>query len=135
MKGTEVLTIEEWRNLRKSKPGQKREKGQAHPQLDKIKADLHYGGIPYVEEYEFALEAGRKFRFDVAFPEHKIAIEYEGIYSGKSRHTTASGYTEDTEKYNLAQELGWIVLRFTAKNYEAAATRVRKIIEKRNANR
>ena len=71
--------------------------------------------IKYETEYKF-LET-RKFRFDWAIPSHKIAIEYEGIFSNKSRHTSLTGYTNDCEKYNLAVQNGWKVLRYTAKNY------------------
>lgn len=61
---------------------------------------------------------GRRFRFDWAVPTLKLAIEYEGIYGrGRSRHTTVTGYTKDTEKYNLATLHDWTVLRYTAKNY------------------
>lgn len=71
--------------------------------------------IKYETEYKF-LET-RKFRFDWAIPSMNIAIEYEGIFSEKSRHTSLSGYTNDCEKYNLAVQNGWKVLRYTAKNY------------------
>lgn len=60
----------------------------------------------------------RKFRFDWAIESEKIAIEYEGIFSRKSRHTTVGGYSRDVEKYNLASSLGWTVYRYTAKNYQ-----------------
>lgn len=70
----------------------------------------------YLTELQF--DSARKFRFDWAIPEHKIAIEYEGIISEKSGHTTISGYTKDCEKYNLAIKNGWRVLRYTALNYE-----------------
>lgn len=66
-------------------------------------------------EHRFCPE--RKWRFDWSFNEQKVAVEYEGLMSKKSRHTTISGFTGDTEKYNRAQELGWVVLRFTALNY------------------
>lgn len=71
-------------------------------------------GIFVTKEYLF--HPTRKWRFDFALVDQKIAIEYEGIMAGKSRHTTISGYTGDTEKYNAAAELGWTVLRFTVKN-------------------
>lgn len=67
---------------------------------------------------EFPFHPARMHRFDWAFLEIKVAIEYEGIHSAKSRHTTVSGYSADTEKYNLAIELGWEVIRYTAKTYE-----------------
>jgi very-short-patch-repair endonuclease len=68
-----------------------------------------------VEEFKFA--PGRRFRADYAIPEHKLLIEYEGVFSAKSRHTTPVGYTRDCEKYNLAATLGYRVLRYTALNY------------------
>lgn len=74
-------------------------------------------GVRMLVEFQFDLK--RRFRFDFALPDHRIAIEYEGIFGGgKSRHTTVTGYTKDTEKYNLAAVNGWRVLRYTAKNYQ-----------------
>lgn len=60
----------------------------------------------------------KDWRFDWAFPEQKIAVEYEGIVTSKSRHTTLKGYTGDCEKYNSAMKLGWKVFRYTALNYK-----------------
>jgi len=68
-----------------------------------------------VEEHKFS---HRKFRFDWCIPEQKIAIEYNGIMSRKSRHTTVGGYSRDMTKINLAQSLGWIVYQYTPLNYE-----------------
>lgn len=62
---------------------------------------------------EYRFHPGRKWRFDIAFPQRKIAIEYEGIMTGKSRHTTITGFARDCEKYNEAVIAGWRVLRFT----------------------
>ncbi len=72
-------------------------------------------GIEYTTEFKF--DSIRIFRFDIAIPNIKVAIEYEGINSKKSGHTTMTGYTKDCEKYNLAQVQGWRVLRYTALNY------------------
>lgn len=83
--------------------------------LRHIKQTLQLLNIPFVTEFKF--HATRKFRFDVAFPEHKLALEYEGLVSEKSRHTTITGYTRDCDKYNEAVLLGWKVFRFTAINY------------------
>jgi len=86
------------------------------PQLMEMKMFLRCENIPFEAEYKFSDK--RKFRFDIAFPEKKIAVEYEGIFAGKSRHTNVMGYSKDTEKYNLAGSLGWTVLRYTAMNYK-----------------
>ena len=66
-----------------------------------------------VRELRFA--PPRLFRFDFAWPELKVAVEIEGGLYGKSRHTTVGGFNKDCEKYNLAVENGWRVLRFTEK--------------------
>jgi len=78
-----------------------------------IKA-LNTVGIQCKTEYVF--HPRRMFRFDiVVLPiENKIAIEYEGIFSEKSRHTTFRGYPEDCKKYRLATILGWRILRYTS---------------------
>lgn len=72
--------------------------------------------LEFVEEYKF--HPTRKWRFDWAITERRIAIEYEGLMSEKSRHTTKKGFTGDTDKYNEAQIRGWKVIRVTALNYK-----------------
>lgn len=67
-------------------------------------------------EYDFDTE--RMWRFDWAILRKKIAFEYEGLNSKKSRHTTKTGYTGDTEKYNEATRQGWRVYRYTALNHK-----------------
>jgi len=62
----------------------------------------------------------RRWRFDLAILPLKIAIEYEGIMGApRSRHTSATGYTGDANKYNESQLHGWLVLRFTALNIKS----------------
>lgn len=60
---------------------------------------------------EFQFCPSRKWRFDFAFPDYKIAIECEGGLAG-GRHCMVGGYLADMEKYNTAAILGWAVLRF-----------------------
>jgi hypothetical protein len=63
---------------------------------------------------EYRFHPVRRWRFDWAFPDQKIAIEWEGITSFKSGHLTLGGYTANCEKYNWAAILGWKVIRVTA---------------------
>jgi hypothetical protein len=83
-----------------------------------------------IAEYKF--HPKRKWRFDFALfrknGDKLCAIEYEGLNSCKSRHTTITGYTGDTEKYNAAQLEGWKVLRYTALNYKNVLIDLNKII-------
>jgi very-short-patch-repair endonuclease len=68
-------------------------------------------GMKVVEEHQF--HSKRKFRFDYAIPQLKIAIEQEGgIYNGKA-HGSIKGILRDMEKYSLAASEGWLILRFT----------------------
>ncbi len=80
-------------------------------------------------EREFFFAKPRRWKFDFAVPDNKIGIEYEGINSKKSRHTTLTGYTGDTDKYNAAQALGYKILRFTALNYRTVLKELEKNIE------
>jgi hypothetical protein len=73
-------------------------------------------GLIVCPEFRFTVE--RKFRFDWAIPSLEIGIEYEGINSDKSGHTTFLGFSENCIKYNLATVEGWDILRYTAKNYK-----------------
>lgn len=84
--------------------------------LQAIENFLKIAGIKYETEYRF--DEVRRFRLDCAIVEKKIAIEYEGLMSKKSRHTTISGYVGDCKKYNFAQIRGWKILRYTAVNYK-----------------
>ena len=65
-------------------------------------------------EREFKFHKTRCWRLDFAFSDFKIAIEYEGIFSKKSRHLTPAGFSNDCEKYNELSMQGWVILRFTA---------------------
>lgn len=89
---------------------------------------LQKSGLEFQEEYKF--DEVRKFRFDWAIEELKLGIEYEGIFSEKSGHTTISGYTKDVTKYNLATKLGWQILRYTAENYLDIENDLKLLIEK-----
>lgn len=55
----------------------------------------------------------RKWRFDWAVPEYKLAVEYNGSVWTQGRHTRGQGYINDREKMNEAQLAGWLVLELT----------------------
>lgn len=68
-------------------------------------------GAECVKEYKF--HDTRRWRFDYAFPEYKIAVEIDGGVWNYGRHNRAKGYIADMEKFNEAAKLGWVVLKFT----------------------
>ncbi len=66
-------------------------------------------GVQHEREYRF--HPKRRWRFDAAFPEAKVAIEIEGGVWIRGRHNRASGFLKDCEKYNEAAALGWRIIR------------------------
>lgn len=81
------------------------------------KTDL---GVVCVKEYQF--HPKRKWRFDYAIPEHKIALEVEGGVWTYGRHTRPQGFLGDIEKYNTATLMGWRVFRTTPEELYCMAT-------------
>lgn len=69
-------------------------------------------GLP-VPEPEFFFAKPRRWRFDWAWPDCKLAVEQEGGIFIRGRHTRGAGYVNDMAKYNAAALAGWRVLRFT----------------------
>lgn len=108
----QTMSARQWQEHMKRKP--KKTIKSSHS--SDIAMMLRLARIEFVVEYCFHPQ--RKWRFDFAILDRKIAIEYEGIHSGKSRHTTRSGYASDVEKYRESAKLGWTVLRYTAKDYK-----------------
>lgn len=73
--------------------------------------DLH---VECVKEFRFSKT--RRWRFDYALPDYKIAIEVEGGIWKYGRHNRATGFIKDIEKYNEATLMGWKILRTTPQN-------------------
>lgn len=92
-----------------------------------VRAYFEEMGLPdFVTEHEFARRieyerkdgrmGERKWRFDFAWLQHKLALEVEGgVFSG-GRHTRGAGFANDMLKYNTATLLGWRVLRVQPKD-------------------
>lgn len=111
-----------------------------HPQILFFRNHLTSLKIEHVTEHQFLDD--RKFRFDIAIIDLKIAIEYEGIITDQyrkgstkkvgseiSRHTSITGITNDCTKYNLASIHGWRLLRYTALNYKDFPSQLKQMIE------
>lgn len=63
--------------------------------------------------YEHRFHPVRRWRFDWAWPDRMVALEYEGGTWDHGRHTRPLGYTADCTKYSEAAILGWTVVRAT----------------------
>lgn len=77
-------------------------------------------GYSFDQEYKFCQD--RKWRFDFANFDLKVAVEVEGGAFTNGRHTRGKGFINDMEKYNMAIELGWVVLRYTPDQMYKAET-------------
>ena len=76
--------------------------------IDQRFFEWHRLPVP-IAEYTFA--SPRKFRFDFAWPEQKVALEIDGGIWSRGAHGRGWGIARDQEKGNLAATLGWRVLR------------------------
>jgi hypothetical protein len=63
--------------------------------------------------FEHTFHPTRKWRFDLAFMDAKLAVEVEGGIWNYGRHNRASSFIKDMEKYNNACLLGWNLLRLS----------------------
>jgi very-short-patch-repair endonuclease len=68
---------------------------------------------------ELTFHPGRRWRFDMAWPRVKLAVEVEGGIHIGGRHVTAIGFTKDCEKVNQAQQDGWLVLRYVPEHIKS----------------
>ncbi|MCC6356991.1 MAG: hypothetical protein IT577_24145 [Verrucomicrobiae bacterium] len=69
------------------------------------------GGPPLEREYRFA--PPRRWRFDFAHPQSRVAVELEGGVWNRGRHNRPLGFIADCEKYSAAALAGWTVVRLT----------------------
>jgi very-short-patch-repair endonuclease len=69
-------------------------------------------GLPEPER-EFWFARPRRWRFDYAFVDRRLAVEVEGGAFTRGRHTRGAGFVADLVKYNAAAVAGWLVLRYT----------------------
>lgn len=77
------------------------------------------GITDFEREYHFAESIGRKWRFDFAFVDRKLAMEVDGAIWSGGRHVRGAGVERDAEKYSAAAALGWRVIRLTRSMVES----------------
>jgi hypothetical protein len=80
---------------------------------------------------EFRFHPSRRWRFDWAWPAHRLALEVEGGIRDNGRHTRPLGFLADMVKYNQAAALGWRLLRCTPGTLtrDATLSLVRKALD------
>lgn len=62
-------------------------------------------------ERDYRFESSKRWRFDFAWVQAKVALEVEaGLWTG-GRHPRPAGFIQDLEKYHTALFHGWQVFR------------------------
>lgn len=70
-------------------------------------------------EFEHRFSVSRKWRFDIAWPEKKVAIEVQGGLFTGGRHVRGAALLREYEKLNHACAAGWAVFLFTPQQIES----------------
>lgn len=85
--------------------------GAESPMETRLRMILIAGRLPWpVTQYEVRDESGLFVaRLDLAYPEHKLGIEYEGDH-----HRRREAFQRDLRRINALRACGWTVLRFAA---------------------
>jgi len=106
------------------------------PMESRLRLLLHDAGLPKPTlQYEVrsaSLSGKGRFiaRVDLAYPQWRIAIEYEGDH-----HRERATFRKDVYRFNALREAGWLALRFTAddvlRRKEQVAQKVRDAITER----
>lgn len=79
-----------------------------------LEFQIKAAGLPEPQR-EAMLVPGRRFRWDFAWPIHRLAVEVQGgLYLPKGGHTSAAGVTRDCEKAALALLEGYRPLSVTS---------------------
>ena len=92
-------------------------KGPSHLEV-KLSQQIYDAGIE-PPALEFFAVPGRRFRWDMAWPDKKVLAEIQGAIWVKGGHSTGTGISRDAEKSNLATLLGYKCLTFTAEHIKS----------------
>jgi hypothetical protein len=83
------------------------------PPESRLRVTLVLDGLAPVPQYDVRAADGRWLaRVDLAFPDARVAIEYDG----KDVHSQEDVFTRDRQRQNALVGAGWVVLRYTAED-------------------
>ncbi|TKJ35661.1 hypothetical protein A6V29_14205 [Blastococcus sp. CCUG 61487] len=104
------------------------------PQETRLRLLLLRNGLPPpVAQFRIYDDEGFVARTDLAYPELKIAIEYDGLW-----HAERQAFLSDRRRLNRLVAAGWVVLHVTAddlRHPEQLAARVRTLRAERSATK
>lgn len=86
--------------------------GAESPQETRLRLLFVRAGLPLPQtQLCFTLESAKRIRFDMGWPEWKVAVEYDGI-----QHWDDADQREwDIERIAILESLGWAIVRVSAK--------------------
>ena len=102
------------------------------PQESRTRVLLASAGLVLVPQFEVRDDGGRWVaRVDLALPELRIAVEYDGVWHGETGQ-----FARDRQRLNRLTQAGWLVLHLTAADLrrpDEVVTRLRALIASRSA--
>jgi very-short-patch-repair endonuclease len=101
------------------------------PPESRLRVLLAMAGLPTVPQYNVRDRAGNVIaRVDLAVPECRVAIEYDGAWHAEDRQ-----FFKDRRRLNRLVAAGWTVLHVTAADmhdFEGLLARLRALLQDRN---
>lgn len=89
------------------------------------------GGLPPPElQYEVVDLSGRLWRLDFAWPEYRVAAEYDGV----DWHSGPDAFRRDRARTAALQDLGWVVVPIIAEDVRHQPAQLVRRIESRLAH-
>ena len=85
------------------------EEAESGPEVEVLEI-CERAALPAPARQVLVVVGGRRYRVDLAYPEQRIAIEYDGF----KEHTTVDQFARDRQRQNALVLHGWSVLRFSA---------------------
>jgi G:T-mismatch repair DNA endonuclease (very short patch repair protein) len=98
-------------------------------QETRLRLLLHRAGIPPVAQHRVFDDEGFVARVDFAYPDLRLAVEYDGLWHGERR-----AFLDDRRRLNRLNAAGWLVLHVTVDDLrrpERLAARIRALLARR----
>lgn len=82
-------------------------------------------GLVPVPQHVVRVDGRFVARVDLAFPAHRIAVEYDG----RAVHDREDAFLRDRRRQNDLVRAGWTVLRFTAEDLRSGGARAVAVVQ------
>lgn len=95
------------------------------PPESRLRLAFVLAGMVPVPQHVVRVDGRFVARVDLAFPAHRIAIEYDG----RAVHEREDVFTQDRRRQNDLVRAGWTVLRFTAEDLRFGGARAVAVVQ------